>query len=501
MVIMTAAQMRAAEQQAAEGGLSYARMMENAGAALARRLCETFGGDVLARPVIVCGAGNNGGDGLVAARKLTERGLSVSVVLACGNPTTVTAAQMLQQLAEWPVTVVDAATQPAYAHRLLAGATLVIDAVFGTGFHGNLPPLVRELFGPVARSGVPVAAVDLPSGAYADSGLAAEDTLSCRVTVTFHTYKFAHVTYPARELCGQVSVADIGMPAPPDGLPFVVDQTVAARVLARPADNTHKGLFGKAALLVGSPAMPGAAVLATRACLRCGVGLCLPVVEQTVAPLVLAAAPEAVCRTYEATDPPAAVLPLCDNTTALLAGCGLGNTLHTRALCMGLAESYPGPLVLDADGINSLRGHIDVLQERKAPCVLTPHPAEMARLTGVDVATVQADRMGAASRLAAQTGAVVVLKGAGTVIAGPNGQLAVCLTGNSALSKGGSGDVLAGMLVSLLAQGGDPFLCACAAVWLHGRAGEGASARFSRRGALPTDVIEALPALFLPFEQ
>jgi NAD(P)H-hydrate epimerase len=189
------------------------------------------------------------------------------------------------------------------------------------------------------------------------------------------------------------------------------------------------------------------------------------------------------------------------DSTALLLVCGLGNTPFTKSVCYELLQSYPAPLVLDADGINSLASHIDVLRTRKGHTVLTPHLGEMARLLKKDVAYVKANLLSVASRFASEYGVVLVLKSATTVIASPDGRVAVNITGNDGLSKGGSGDVLAGMIVSFCAQGLNPFDAACAGVWLHGRAGELTATQKSRRGMLPTDLVETLPSLFLEFEQ
>ncbi len=500
MLLLTAQQMKLAEKTASEQGLSYLQMMDNAGSSAASFIVKTFPQVSREKTVILCGNGNNGGDGFVVARRLAQKGFSVGIVLLNGAPQSVSAMEMASRLSEYAVTVVDGKTQWSFAKKMLEESSLVVDAVFGTGFHGELPSAVREVFSYVNRLGKSVVALDLPSGVTADNGLVAKDTLTCHSTVSFHSYKYAHVLYPAREVCGAVLVADIGIPPSAESMPFVVDRDFVEPLLKRPQDNTHKGSFGTATMFVGSEGMAGAATFAVESCLRCGVGLVKPVIAKEIYPLVAGKAPEAVYALYDGQTSAGVVAQQCKQGSACLVGCGSKKTVFTRDVLLELVNSYSNPLVIDADGINSLCSHIDKLKERTGETVLTPHPGEMARLTGKTVAQVQENRIEIAQTFAREYGAVVVLKGAGTVIADPFGNLAVSLTGNSGLSKGGSGDVLAGMITSFLAQGLTAFESACVGVWLHGLAGEKASEKYSRRGMLPSDVIDTLPSLFLEME-
>ncbi len=500
MVILTAQQMKQAEKTASEKGLSYLQMMDNAGSHAASLMVKEFPEQVQGKTVVLCGNGNNGGDGFVVARRFAQKGYTVSVLLINGVPQSVSAMEMETELGGYGVSVVDAKTQWSFAKKMLDESTLIVDGVFGTGFHGELPGYIREVFSYINRMNKTVVALDLPSGVTADDGKVANDTLRCAATVSFHAYKYAHLLYPAREFCGVITVADIGIPLGEEPLPFVVDRSYVFPHLKRPVDNTHKGSFGTATLFVGSYGMAGAATFAAQACLRCGVGLAKPVVSQDVYPLVAPTAPEGVYQVYAKTESAGRVAQLCKQGNACLVGCGSGKTPFTRDVLLELINSYSSPLVVDADGINSLCSHIDKLKERTGETVLTPHPGEMARLIGKSVEYVQENRIEVASTVAREYGVVVVLKGAGTVIADPLGRLAISLTGNSGLSKGGSGDVLAGMITSFLAQGMSAFASACVGVWLHGKAGEMASESFSRRGVLPTDVINTLPLLFLETE-
>ena len=500
MEILTAQQVRLAEELGAKSGMSFARMMENAGSAAAKAI-RLLVDKPNAHIVVLCGKGNNGGDGAVVARRLAEKGYSVAVVWLCGRPTASPAAEMAERLQGLGLSQADFPQGEQQVYRWIQSCDLVVDGVFGIGFHGQLPDTVRQVFAWCHAAHKPIVALDVPSGANSDSGQVAVGTPECVATVGFHSYKFAHILYPAAHVCGQVTVADIGLPQQASPSPFVITKEVVAPLLARKEGDTHKGTFGKSVLLVGSEGMAGAATLAVSGCLRCGVGLAYPVVERSIYPLVAAAAPEGVYRLYDADDSAAKILSLCPQGDSMLVGCGLGVTPRTKELCRELTRSFEGTLILDADGINCMAGHIDEVKERKGPTILTPHPMEMGRLIGKDAHYVQANRFAVATRFAKEQGVVVVLKGAGTIVAAPDGRVAVNLSGNSGLSKGGSGDLLAGMIASLTAQGLPAFEGALAGVWLHGTAGDLAAKRFSRRGMLPSDVAGELPRLFLEFEE
>ncbi|MBR4868650.1 MAG: NAD(P)H-hydrate dehydratase [Clostridia bacterium] len=498
MELLTVAQMRAAEQMGVQTGIKEEQMMEQAGKSAADALLSEYAD--YTRMVVLCGKGNNGGDGAVVARYWAKAGREVKVVYVLGEPVTECAKSMAEQLNHCAVSKVDYSQNRDLATEWLSDCDLVIDGVFGIGFHGDLPKQVQGVFSLCAEKGLPVVALDLPSGVSSDDGLVASGTPTCVATIAFHSYKFAHVLYPAATVCGKVTVADIGLSVNEQPSCFVIDQTEVAKQLVRSDGDTHKGTFGKATLLVGSKGMAGAATLAVQGCLRCGVGLCYPVVPESIYPMVSLAAPEGVYRVYDDTASPANVLPVCMDAPALLVGCGLGDRIFTRQMMYELIGSYDGCLVIDADGINSLVPHIHKLKERKAPTILTPHPGEMARLLGTTIQAVQSDRFNTAVAFAKTYGVVTVLKGAGTIVASPDGRVAVNRTGNSGLSKGGSGDLLAGMITSFCAQGIDPFEAAYTAVWLHGAAADKVARKFSKRGMLPSDVAEGLCELFLQFE-
>ena len=281
---------------------------------------------------------------------------------------------------------------------------------------------------------------------------------------------------------------------------------VASHLPPRVADS-HKGTYGTLLTVCGSYGMAGAALLCARGALRSGVGLLRAAVPRSVYPLLAAALPEAVFCAVSEQDgcfSAAAIPALTDaliTADAVVLGCGLGQGEGQTAVVRHILTHSTAPVILDADGINAVTPHILAEEARSAPLILTPHPGEMARLLGVSTAAVQADRVGVAQTLARQTGAVVVLKGHHTVIAAPDGETAINPTGNPGMATGGSGDVLAGIIGSLVAQGLPPYAAAVCGTYLHGAAGDRAAQRRSQRGMLPSDLIEELGSLFLQFER
>lgn len=504
MTVLTAESMRRLEQTAVDEGLPYLRLMENAGSAAARviRSSAALKGR---RVTVLCGRGNNGGDGFVIARKLLDEGAHISVVLMSGAPTTEQAREMLSRLSGTDVTVYNLETEPFLAVESVQSAGMIVDAVYGIGFRGALPDHMRHLFRSVNTAAVPVVAVDIPSGLDADSGAADPDTIRAGLTVTFSALKPALVAAAAQPYYGQVEVVSIGIDSE------LIDRfshgqlTIGWRMVQAcfpPRDpNAHKGTFGHLLMVAGSDGMAGAARLCAEGALRCGVGLLTAALPRRIYPILSATLPEAVCLPLEDADAPAqlALREKSKTATAVVLGCGLGRTAD--ALVWDVLCSGETPLVLDADGINAVAPHIDRLKTIRRPLVLTPHPGEMARLTGKSTRDIQAHRAAAARAFAEEYGVTLVLKGHETVIASPHRALLLNQTGNPGMATGGSGDVLAGMVGAFLAQGFDPHAAAMCGVHLHGLAGDRAAARLSQHAMLPTDLLAELGGLFLDLEK
>lgn len=498
--------MQQIEQRAMAGGLSAERLMENAGTAAAHAIRIAVGAP--RETVVLCGKGNNGGDGFVIARKLAENGYPVTVILLEGEPVADPAKEAFSRCGDIPVIRLE--DEPYRAAAAVTAAPVVVDAVYGIGFHGALPKEVAQIFALTHSEKKHAFAVDIPSGLVCDSGKRDPDTFCADMTLTFTAEKPGFTLPENAGVCGKIQVLDIGI-AQAD-----IDAVLAADTLswqhvkrcfqARRSD-THKGSYGHLLAVCGSYGMAGATILAAKAALRSGLGLLTVALPRSIYPIAAAAVPEAVFlplpETGEGTLSETA-LPLLRRAlkekSALLIGPGLGRGEAVELLVGALLAEADCPMVLDADGLNALALHIDMLETVHAPCVLTPHPGEMARLIGKSTLDIQENRAGSAAAFAERYGVTLVLKGHHTLIAAPH-TLHKNPTGNPGMATGGSGDVLAGMIASLLAQGLSPADAATAGVYLHGMAGDRAAAQHSQHSMLPSDMITQLGGLFLTLEQ
>jgi len=513
--------MRAIDRAAIEGlGVPGPVLMENAGrqvARVARVLLAEAGGGRGRRVTILCGRGNNGGDGLVAARHLARWGAAVRVLLFADPGALSADAALNHQLLTqggWGVelTVIangvaagDAGIDAGLEHlqREPAGADLIIDALLGTGVRGPVRPPLDAVIRAANAAGVPILAVDIPSGLDADSGRAPGEAARAAATVTFGLPKLGLVVHPGVEFAGRLFIADISLP--PKALDRVAPRAelltsdaVRGLLPPRPADG-HKGTFGRAAVIAGSPGMTGAAALSAGAALAAGAGLVYlgcpqglnDVLESLCPEVVTRPLPQLEDRTFSLNALPA-VRDLIATVDAVALGPGLSRRPEALQLARRVAGACDRPLVLDADGLHAFAGKPAALASAGGRLVITPHPGELAALTGDTVAQVQADRLGAARRVAEAGDCVVVLKGARTIVAGPDGRAFINPTGNPGMATAGSGDVLTGCLAALLAQGMEPPAAACAAAYLHGLAGDLAAVG-RRRGMVAGNILDALP--------
>lgn len=439
--------------------------------------------------LILAGAGNNGGDALALARLLTEAGKPVRVwALPSRSPAAGAQGAILEQ---WPldIALLDERTDLVDD---LAACDLVIDGLFGIGLSRPIDGWLAALIRQVNRADRPVLALDLPSGLDGDTGAVQGICLQARWTVSFGWPKLGLLTDQALEWVGEVWVAEIGMPRRlADDSPYgaVLPELGRALVPSVRAAASHKGDFGRVLLVGGSQSMPGAIQLATAAALAGGAGY------------VTTALPEALIPTVAARWPAALFLPLpsgpneqwdriLTKASVVAIGPGLGQEQAAADLVETVLQEALQPVLLDADALNLLATHRHWLDQRYRPTILTPHPAEAGRLLGCGPTEVQRDRWAAASRLAKATGAVVLLKGARTLVAAPDGTVRANLSGSPALARGGSGDVLTGLIAALIAQGLDPVTACTAAAWWHGAAAEAAA----RRAGLLTATWEAVLA-------
>ena len=491
-------EMQRLEGMAERSGTSLATLMENAGAALAEeteRRCRPIAEK---RAVLLCGKGNNGGDGFVCARRLSDRGMDCTVLLIQGQPESSLAKAAFFALPD-KVKVLSTEHQREEALGALEQADVILDCVFGFGFRGEFSGTGLDFLELANRRDCLRISADLPSGAVCDTGRVAKGAFRADVTVTFTGKKPANCSYPAKEYCGETVVRQVGIsPVLTEAVEtrfFETDSDFPKACLKGLDPQSNKGTLGRLLLVCGSYGMAGACVMAARAALRCGVGLLDIAVDKSIYPVLAQAVPEAVFTVLDwdehRRESEERLLGALEKATACLMGCGLGES--AKRLCPPIFSHCTVPLVADADALNFAAGHSGVLEEVEAPLILTPHPGEMARLCGDTIPEIQADRLGAAREKARETGAVVALKGAATVIAAPDGRCAVNPTGNAGMAKGGAGDVLAGMISSFAAQGIPAFEAAVTGAYLHGLAGDLCAKRLGQRSMLPTDLIAALP--------
>jgi hydroxyethylthiazole kinase-like uncharacterized protein yjeF len=503
--IISCAKMKEAEAFAIRSGISSSRLMENAGSAAARFIRGVALLDGV-RCAVVCGCGNNGGDGFVVARRLTETGAQISVILACGLPRTQEASEMYERLHGLPVEVLDYGRDRHRCTELIPQCGIIVDAVFGTGFRGSADDTLSELFRRINTSAARIFALDIPSGADADTGAVPGQCIRAEFTITFAAAKTGHFLSPACDFCGSVNVVNIGIPDeafPDSGGIELIDPAYCRSALPVRRRESNKGDYGRVLCLCGSLTMPGAAAMSSAAAARCGAGLVTLAVPKSIYAPLAAKTCEVMTVPLEETESGSVslrarnkILELASRCTAVLIGCGLSHAPETCSLVRDLLGELDCAVVLDADGINAVAGHINILRDSRAKLILTPHPGEMSRLCGLGIPEIQADRAGTARRFAGEYGVTLVLKGSGTIVAQPDGSAHINPTGNPGMARGGSGDILAGMIAGFAAQGIGPNEAACAAVYIHGLAGDRCAAKLSQYGMLPTDMLCEIPQIF-----
>lgn len=448
-------------------------------------------------PVMVfCGSGNNGGDGIGIAALLKEKGYEVICVMA-GDEKKLSADSLCMK--ERLLAAGGELLPPEEAGPIPEDCPLIVDALFGTGLSRAVSGKYAELIGKINESGAYVLSCDIASGLSADTGEILGCAVRADVTVTFNLPKTGQLLPPGTEYTGKLIVHDIGIPEEAqkqvefDG--EYLTEFMVRSWLPKETLESHKGDYGKLLLLCGSRGFTGAAELSAKGALRTGAGLVYlgaaegiyPILAGKLTEPVVFPLPENGNGRISRTGLPE-ILDRLEGMSACLMGPGLGRCYDTEEVVYSVLEAAKCPVVLDADGINVLAGHIDRLDKVSVPVVLTPHEGEFRRLGG----DFSQNRIAAARAMAEKTGAVVVLKGYRTVIAGPNGEIYVNSTGNPGMAVGGSGDVLAGILTCLLGQGLEPARAAAAAVWIHGAAGDLCRDRLGRRSMLPSDMVGAL---------
>ncbi|MBI3603512.1 MAG: NAD(P)H-hydrate dehydratase [Nitrospirae bacterium] len=509
MKIITAAQMQALDRRAmTEARIPSLTLMDRAGAGVVEAMAQAFGPLRGKTVTVFCGKGNNGGDGLVVARLLKRQRVRVQVLLMTKATDLAGDATIMYRRftkAAGAATLHNAPSSE-QTRTLLGKSHLIVDALLGTGLSASVTGPYRTAIEAINASDLPVIAVDLPSGIRADTGAVMGTAVRAALTVTVALPKLGLYVGPGIDHAGDIRIVDIGIPRSfanevPSRITLMTIEDVR-RLIPRRTPSSHKGTYGHAGIIAGSVGKTGAAALAAKAALRIGAGL------------VTVATPSSVNDTLEAKLLEAMTAPMPETKARTLARSGLdrlltfinarsavaigpGLTTHpeTVDLLQTLIPRLEKPAVLDADALNALAGHTALLAECKTQPILTPHPGEMARLDeDATTQSINEDRIGVATRFAKRRGVILVLKGARTVVAHPDGRVTICPTGNPGMATAGTGDALTGIIVGLLAQRLSPWDAAFVGTYLHGLAGDLAAAAVGPAGMTAGDLIERIPS-------
>lgn len=491
-------------------GIPGLLLMENAAMAVAREAEGLLGGCTGRRVAALCGRGNNGGDAFAAARLLHCKGADVRAYLA-GSKSGIAGDALvnlciLERIGVRVIELLDEKQLDAF-YMDMEESQLILDGIFGTGLTREVGGIAAMVINRVNALRKPILSIDIPSGIDGTSGAAKGAGIKAASTVTFCLPKTGLVLHPGCEHTGKLVVADIGIPPlaieRQDIRTELLDAAAVANMLPQRTENSNKGDYGRVLLVTGSAGMTGSGCLASMAALRSGAGL------------VYTGVPASLAHIYGSKLTEPIVLPLEDGGSGCLVpesaekilvhmkrmdaaaiGPGLTCTEHIKEIVEKIIKESTIPLILDADALNAISGNTEILKKLAIDAVVTPHPGEMSRLTGLDIRDVQADRMGVAKRFAKEHGVTVVLKGSRTVVAQPDGHVFVNPAGNAGMATAGTGDVLTGIIAGLLAQGAAVGAAAAAGVFLHGLAGDTAAEKLGMHSMLASDLLMHLPQAF-----
>lgn len=511
MLVLTVNDIREVEKYANDNCISYMQLMENAGSYCARVIRKAFENSNKRNVLIVSGKGKNGGDGFVIARKLLEDGYKVIVMMTSGLPTDEESSEMLSRIRASGVQIVyfDEKTDK---NNYFDNAQIIVDCVFGIGFHGEPDETTAEVFKRINASPATVVSVDVPSGLYGDSGEATNCHVKADMTVAITCLKPVHVLKPSKNSCGQIVLAPIGIPEEcfktVSSPLFTYKVEDIKKFLPERKQNSHKGTFGTLLFIGGSYEMPGAAFLASSAAVNSGAGIVKVAFPDAAYSAVASKTVEQVLVPLKSNDNGRISVKALNridkelnNCSAVVIGPGMGVDTDTEEITRYVIENSPVPVILDADGINAIKDNIDILDSAKSTVVLTPHPGEMARLAKCDTKTVQENRGAVANSFVRAHKSVLVLKGASTLVASSqNESIYINTTGNAGMATGGSGDVLAGIIGSLCAQGVEPFRASIAGTYIHGEVGDEVTKEYSMMGNTPSKMINQLSKTLKNYE-
>jgi len=508
MKVATAAEMRLIDKRAInEYGIPGIVLMENAGVSVVKEIEKIIGDYRDKRICVFAGKGNNGGDGFVVARHAVNRGAKVKVFLV-GQKSAVTGdAQVnLLTLERMDIEVVELRRERDWDKARIAAqfADCLVDALLGTGIYGEISAEFAQAVDLIDEAAKPVISIDIPSGIHSDTGQVCGKAVTAVCTVTFGLPKLGLLLYPGVDYTGRVVVADIGIPHQLLMDPQIRQNQITMEhirtILPKRHSAAHKGSCGKVLVVAGSQGLTGAAFLSSSAALRAGAGLVTlgiaaglhDIMEIKLTEVMTHPLPE-VAKGVLGSSSLEDIFLLASDNNALAIGPGLGRAQDTLTMVRDVVQLAERPLVIDADALFALVGHTEILSGASVLPVVTPHPGEMARLMGRSIGEINGNRIATARQAAEQWGSIVVLKGAHTVIAFPDGEIYINLTGNPGMATGGTGDVLTGIIAGLIAQGLSSHDAAVAGVYLHGLAGDMAAGDYNS-GLIAGDLLPMIPA-------
>lgn len=507
MYLVNANEMREMDKRTIEiFGVPGRVLMENAGRGATRYFMENFHCDANVKVGIVAGRGNNGGDGFVMARYLFQKGVIVTVyLLSEQSKVKGDAASNLNLLHLLKVPVIEIPDKESFLEQKtsLLHQNILVDAILGTGLKSDVKGYYKEVIEFVNSSNKPVFAVDIPSGLNSDTGQPCGSCIHANATATFAFAKTGHLLFPGADFTGNLAIVDIGIPphivkevSPLQHL--ITPELMRAQYQKRPPD-AHKGYTGHLLVVAGSPGKTGAAAMTAISAMRAGAGLVTLGTPKSLNAVLETQVLEAMTFPLDETEDGMldessfdTILDLLKDKKCLAIGPGMGTADKTKNLVCRVIQNSTAPMVIDADGLNSLVGQTKILKDLKAPAILTPHPGEMSRLNNVVPGIIQKDRINYARDFARKFNVHLVLKGARTVIAHPDGEVFINTTGNSGMASGGMGDVLTGIIAGLVAQGYSPELASHMGVYLHGAAADALAKDCSPYGFLASDVMKEI---------
>ncbi len=509
MKVVTAAEMQEIDRRTIyEIGIPSLVLMERAGLACVSKIKEIFGRRKI---VVISGSGNNGGDGLVVARNLHNEGWDVRVFLTT-KPENLKGDALSQYklAARFGVSISPIEELLTNHSSILSVDSLIVDAILGTGLKNEVTGLLSDLFRLINSSKIPVISVDIPSGISSDNGQIMGEAIRANYTITFGLPKRGHVLFPGNEYAGKVFVEDIGFPKEllrSDKLKVnLLEQDHISNIMPERRKYSHKGTYGHTLIIAGSRGKTGAAFMTAKACLRVGAGLVtmgvpqslLDVFQSRVTEEMTLGLPDKGNGTLSSESLDTILSFLDEKADLLVIGPGIGVNHHTERIIKGLIQDSKKPIIIDADGINSIQGKIEIFTKAKAPIILTPHLGEMSRLLSQrlkrkEIKEIEKDRINISISFSNETGTYLVFKGVPTIIASPEGDAFINATGNPGMATAGSGDVLTGMIAGFLSQNKEPLKACILGVYSHGLAGDIAASEKGQHSLIASDIIEKIP--------